>query len=189
MRYCISLLCLLALSLASYAQQLSQADIRQVRKETRKFEKEGWKVMPGPLSLYDQLCRSRAVETETDIDGNPKWQIGSATSTGRFYDAARLHAMTLAKAELAGLITTCLTQKIMARAENARIPQKQAERKARTIMEAKAVIVDMKISNPRILLDAYRTLSNGNVMVTLRIAIPQEKIAAIADELLKELKN
>ena len=108
------------------------------KSEVKRYEKDGWKTMPGALSLSDQLMRSRKVQLEEDDEGDAKWQIGTATSIGTIYDAARMQAMTLAKAELSGLITTNLTEKYVAASENQQMPLDQAESMAKAAMEAKA---------------------------------------------------
>ena len=172
----IAMFLLLSLAMAVNAQGLSKDEMKNIKKEVKRYEKDGWKTMPGALSLSDQLMRSRKVQLEEDDEGDAKWQIGTATSIGTIYDAARMQAMTLAKAELSGLITTNLTEKYVAASENQQMPLDQAESMAKAAMEAKAVTVDQRIGNPRVIFDAYRKLPNGNVEVTLRVAILVKKI-------------
>lgn len=185
----IAMFLLLSLAMAVNAQGLSKDEMKNIKKEVKRYEKDGWKTMPGALSLSDQLMRSRKVQLEEDDEGDAKWQIGTATSIGTIYDAARMQAMTLAKAELSGLITTNLTEKYVAASENQQMPLDQAESMAKAAMEAKAVTVDQRIGNPRVIFDAYRKLPNGNVEVTLRVAILVKKINDIADEIFLTASN
>ena len=185
----ITIFIIISFSTAANAQGLSQDEMKVLKKEVKKYEKDGWKTMPGALSLSDQLMRSRKVQLEEDDEGNAKWQIGTASSVGSIYDAARIQAMTLAKAELSGLITTNLTEKYVAASENQQMPLDQAESMAKAAMEAKAVSVDQRIGNPRVIFDAYRKLPNGNVEVTLRVAILVKKINDIADEIFLTASN
>lgn len=185
----ITIFIIISFSTAANAQGLSQDEMKVLKKEVKKYEKDGWKTMPGALSLSDQLMRSRKVQLEEDDEGNAKWQIGTATSVGSIYDAARIQAMTLAKAELSGLITTNLTEKYVAASENQQMPLDQAESMAKAAMEAKAVSVDQRIGNPRVIFDAYRKLPNGNVEVTLRVAILVKRINDIADEIFLTASN
>lgn len=92
--------------------------------------------------------------------------------------------MTLAKAELAALLSTNLTQKFEVGVNNESLPHAEAESKAKAIMAAKALSIDQKLGNPRVLFDAYRTLPNGNVEVTLRVAVAQKKMDDILGELI-----
>lgn len=185
----ISIVIIISFAATANAQRLSKDEMKALKKEVKKYEKDGWKTMPGALSLSDQLMRSRKVQLEEDDEGNLKWQIGAATSIGSIYDAARMQAMTLAKAELSGLITTNLTEKFVAASENQQMTLDQAESMAKAAMEAKAVSVDQRIGNPRVIFDAYRKLPNGNVEVTLRVAILVKKINDIADEIFLTASN
>ena len=192
MKIVLNLICVfmvISIAVTANAQGLSQDEMKAMKKEVKKYEKDGWKTMPGALSLSDQLMRSRKMQLEEDDEGNSKWQIGAATSIGSIYDAARIQAMTLAKAELSGLITTNLTEKFVAASENQQMPLDQAESMAKAAMEAKAVSVDQRIGNPRVIFDAYRKLPNGNVEVTLRVAILVKKINDIADEIFLTASN
>ena len=173
-----------AMTMTVSAQAFDKAHMKEIKKEVKKYEKEGWKVVPGSLSLRDMLIRSKKVELEEDVEGNPKWTVGVASSVGGVYDAARMQAMTLAKAELAALLSTNLTQKFEVGVNNESLPHAEAESKAKAIMAAKALSIDQKLGNPRVLFDAYRELPNGNVEVTLRVAVAQKKMDDILGELI-----
>ena len=173
-----------AMTMTVSAQAFDKAHMKEIKKEVKKYEKEGWKVVPGSLSLRDMLIRSKKVEMEEDVEGNLKWTVGVASSVGGVYDAARMQAMTLAKAELAALLSTNLTQKFEVGVNNESLPHAEAESKAKAIMAAKALSIDQKLGNPRVLLDAYRELPNGNVEVTLRVAVAQKKMDDILGELI-----
>jgi hypothetical protein len=171
------------------AQTLSSNEMKAVKKEVKKYEKEGWKTLPGTLSLQEQLIRSRKVQQEEDGEGCPKWHIGVASSIGRFYDAARMRAMTSAKAELTGMVTKCLTGKYVANSENQQMPLDQAESLAKAAIKIKAVSVGQRIGNPLVIFDAFRKLPNGNYEVTLSVAILVRDIDNIADELFLTTRN
>lgn len=183
MKKLLSICLLFILSLTVNAQGFSKSEMKDLKKEAKKYEKEGWKTMPGAMSLTDQLALSKKLTLEEDEEGNTKWQIGAATSVGSIYDAARMQAMTLAKAELTSLITSLITSNYIAASENKQISQDEAESFVKASMESEGISVDQKLGNPRVIFDAYRKLSNGNVEVTIRIAILQKKVKEIANEL------
>ena len=174
---------LFILSLTVNAQGLYKSEMKDLKKEAKKYEKEGWKTMPGAMSLADQLARSKKLTLEEDEEGNEKWQIGAATSVGSIYDAARMQAMTLAKAELTSLITSLITSNYIAASENKQLSQDEAESFVKASMESEGTSIDQKLGNPRVIFDAYRKLPNGNVEVTIRIAILQKRVKEIANEL------
>lgn len=183
MKKLLSICLLFILSLTVNAQGFSKSEMKDLKKEAKKYEKEGWKTMPGAMSLTDQLALSKKLTLEEDEEGNTKWQIGAATSVGSIYDAARMQTMTLAKAELTSLITSLITSNYIAASENKQISQDEAESFVKASMESEGISVDQKLGNPRVIFDAYRKLSNGNVEVTIRIAILQKKVKEIANEL------
>jgi hypothetical protein len=164
------------------AQDLSKDEMKAIKKEAKKLEKEGWKVKPGELPIIDQLVRSRRVQLEEDENGE-KWIIGAASSIGGIYDAARMQALTLAKTEIAGLIKTNLTFKFKEILENRQQSGEGAESMANTAMNAQGVSIDQELRNPRMLLVVYRTLENKNIEVAIRIAIPKKKVNDITDNI------
>ena len=184
LKYLMTLIMFFCLSSVLYAQDLSKNEMKAIKKEAKKLEKEGWKVKPGELPIVDQLVRSHRVQLEEDENGE-KWYIGAASSIGGIYDAARMQSLTLAKTELAGLIKTNLTFKFKEILENKQQSGERAESMANTAMNAQGVSFDHVLSNPRILFVAYRTLENKNVEVSIRIAIPKKKVNDFTDALIK----
>ena len=110
LKYLMTLFMFLGLASVLYAQDLSKSEMKAIKKEAKKLEKEGWKVKPGELPIVDQLVRSRRVQLEEDENGE-KWYIGAASSIGGIYDAARMQALTLAKMTLALMILLTLAKK------------------------------------------------------------------------------
>ena len=184
LKYLMTLIMFFCLSSVLYAQDLSKNEMKAIKKEAKKLEKEGWTVKPGELPIVDQLVRSRRVQLEEDENGE-KWFIGAASSIGGIYDAARMQALTLAKTELAVLIMTNLTFKFKEILENKQQSGERAESMANTAMNAQGVSIDHELSNPRILIVMYRTLENKNVEVSIRIAIPKKKVNDFTDALIK----
>ena len=182
LKYLMTLFVLFGLTSILCAQDLSKDEMKAIKKEAKKLEKEGWKVKPGELPIIDQLVRSRRVQLEEDENGE-KWIIGAASSIGGIYDAARMQALTLAKTEIAGLIKTNLTFKFKEILENRQQSGEGAESMANTAMNAQGVSIDQELRNPRMLLVVYRTLENKNIEVAIRIAIPKKKMNDITDNI------
>lgn len=182
LKYLMTLFILFGLTSILCAQDLSKDEMKAIKKEAKKLEKEGWKVKPGELPIIDQLVRSRRVQLEEDENGE-KWIIGAASSIGGIYDAARMQALTLAKTEIAGLIKTNLTFKFKEILENRQQSGEGAESMANTAMNAQGVSIDQELRNPRMLLVVYRTLENKNIEVAIRIAIPKKKVNDITDNI------
>ena len=60
---------------------------------------------------------------------------------------------------------------------------------AETAMKTQQVTVDQKLSNPRILFEAYMTKPNGNVEVNIRLAIKRKVIEDTANEIFEKTKK
>ena len=189
MKQLICLCLLFAMSLTVNAQGFSKSELKDLKKEAKKYEKEGWKTMPGALSLTDQLARAKRITLEEDEEGNEKWQIGAASSVGSIYDAARMQAMALAKTELSALITSMITADYIAAAESKQLSQEEAESHVKAALESEGVSMDQELGSPRVIFDAYRKLSNGNVEVTIRVAVPQKRMKEVANKLLPAVND
>ncbi len=169
--------------------QFDKKQMKQIEKEVKAMEKEGWKVKPGGLSLLDQQIRSKKVQLEEDADGNAAWQIGAASSRGSVYDAARMQAMVLAKTELANAISASVTAKYASEAANKQLGNGSVESMVETAMKSQEVTVDQKLSNPRVLFEAYQTLPDGNIEVNIRLAIKKKLIEDAANEIFEKTKQ
>lgn len=173
------MLCVFTVSMS--AQVLTKDQEKAVKKDVKKFEKEGWKVKPGQPSLAMQLTRSNQVAWEQTADGYDKWISGEGSSVGSIYDAARTQALTVGQGEIARKVKTDLTAQIEHNLANDQFSTGDAESVAQTVVTAMGKSVDQTISRPRVLIECFRDLPNGKVEVLVRLAVSSEKL----DELVK----
>lgn len=166
------------------SRELSKDEKKELENEVKESLKnlEGWLVKPGALSLQAQQRRSSQVQLFED----DKWLVGSASSVGSVYDAARLQAMTLAKSEVAGQMETQISELIDAKVANKELGQGTAESVTEIAMKSKAITVDKKVKRPRILMECYKNLPNGNVEVLIRLAIDKNTINDLAEEIVDD---
>lgn len=169
---------------SAQTRELSKDDKKALDKEVKESLKglEGWQVKPGSLSLEAQQRRS----SQAQLFEEDKWLVGSASSVGSVYDAARLQAMTLAKSEVAGQMETQISELIDAKAENQELGQGTAESAISIAMKSKAITIDKKVKRPRILMECYRNLPNGNVEVLVRLAIDRTTINDLAEQIVDD---
>lgn len=165
-------------------RELSKDEKKELENEVKESLKnlDGWLVKPGALSLQAQQKRSSQVQLFED----DKWLVGSASSVGSVYDAARLQAMTLAKSEVAGQMETQISELIDAKVANKELGQGTAESVTEIAMKSKAITVDKKVKRPRILMECYKNLPNGNVEVLIRLAIDKNTINDLAEEIVDD---
>ena len=171
-----------------------------IKKEVKKFKKDGWQVAPGNLSMELQLKESYTKALERDANGYDKFVSGEAMSTGETYDAALFQASNLAKLDLAGKIETEVTELIDNKLANKQLTQKQAASLAESVAASKN-LVSQKLGRVIAPVKMYRDLENGNVEVRTVVyyshelameaakATIREDLEKKADDLSKQLDN
>ena len=130
---------------------------KEAKKEAKKLKKEGWQVPAGGFSIERQLNKAYMLQAETDMDNNPKYLIGQAISGGSFYDAAKMQAVELAKAELAGNIATDLTTLVNIKLGNQQISAEKASSASEIIEKGKS-LVSQKLGSTISLIEIYRNI-------------------------------
>ena len=140
------------IGIATNAQDYSKNENKFLQKEVRTFQKEGWKLRPSPLLVFDQLKRINAIEKELDENGNPKWLICRAISVDSTYDGAKNAAIQQAKIKLAQSLVSNDISKVDS-------------------------MINTALFHPKILFEAYRDRPDGNIEVLVRIAISNQKLS------------
>ena len=148
---------------------LNEKATKAARKDAKKLTKEGWITAPGALPLEKQLDKSYMMQMEYDEDMYPKYLMGEAMSIGENYDAAKMQALELAKQNLASQIQTEVTALIENSVANKQLANEDAASVTQSIMEAKNLI-SQSIGRTIIVMECYRTKTNKNKEVLVRIA-------------------
>ena len=171
-----TLLMLFAFTTSMNAQILTKAQEKAVKKDVKKYEKEGWKVKPGSPTIAMQLTKSYQMVWEKTADGADQWIMGEGSSVGTIYDAARK-------------MKTDLTAQIEQDLANEQFSQQEAESIAQTVVNTMGRSVDQSISRPNSLIEMYRDLPNGNVEVLMRLAISSAKLDSLAKEAIEKARR
>lgn len=177
-----TLLMLFAFTANVNAQFLTKEQEKAVKKDVKRYEKEGWKVKPGSLSIAMQLTKSYQMAWEKTAEGSDQWIMGEGSSVGTIYDAARTQAITVAQGEIGRKLRTDLTAQVEQDLANEQLGGGEAESIAQTIVNSMGKSVDQSIGRPSSLIEMYRDLPNGNVEVLMRLAISSAKLDALAKE-------
>ena len=165
--------------------ELNEKATKTARKEAKRLKKEGWTTAPGALPLEKQLDKSYLMQYEFDEDMFPKYIMGEAMSIGGNYDAAKMQALELAKQNLAGQIQTEVTALIENTVANEQLGAEQAESITRSVMASKNLI-SQSIGRTVPVMELYRTLSNKNKEVLVRIAYNSEMAKKAALKAVRE---
>ena len=140
---------------------------KEAKKEAKTLKKEGWQVAPGALPLEKQLERCWTYAYQEDDNGMPKYTSGEAKSIGEVYDAARLQANELAKQELAGKISSEITELVENSVANKQLAQEEAASVVKTLSNSKSLI-EQSLGRTITGMECYRKLKNGNTEVLIR---------------------
>lgn len=166
-------------------EQLEKDASKSAKKEAKRLKKEGWTVAPGALPLDKQLDRAYMFQLELGEDMMPKYVIGEAMSVAENYDAAKVQALELAKQNLVLQIESEITALIESTVANQQISADDAASITKTIVDSKNQIVK-RIGRVLTIVEAYRTLPNGNKEVLVRVAYSMEMAQQILKETIRE---
>lgn len=165
--------------------ELNEKTSKAARKEAKYLSKEGWKTAPGALPMDKQLDKSYTMQMEYDADMFPKYLMGEAMSIGENYDAAKMQALELAKQNLAGQIQTEVTALIENTVANKQLQPEEAASVVQSISVGKSLI-SQNIGRVIYVVEVYRSTSNKNKEVLVRIAYNAEMAKKAAKEAIRE---
>lgn len=167
-------------------QERDEKVSKEVKKMAKKYAKEGWKVTVGTLPLEKQLEKSFTMQYELDMNnGMPKYIRGTGKAIGASYDAAKMHAMSDAKVELAGNIQTEVAAIIEERLANQELGKQEAVSISNAVQVSKQVIVQ-SIGRVVTVVECYRELKNKNYEVLVHIFYNGEMAAQAAKKAVRE---
>lgn len=158
---------------------------KDARREAKRLKKEGWQAAPGALPMEKQLDKSYLMQQEYNDNLFPKYLMGEAMSIGDNYDAAKMQALELAKQNLASQFQTEVTALIENTVANKQLQPEEAASVVQSISAAKNLI-SQSIGRVLTVVEVYRTVSNKNKEVLVRIAYNAEMAKAAAKQAVRE---
>lgn len=170
----------LMISAGITASAQNKSEIKEAKKEAKDFAKDGWKVTPGDLSLVEQMINSKAV-----LRNSEEWITAKSITAGEVYDVVRSNALMQAKMEVGKLVETDLAGEGKLKIAN----EKKGGSKAKSAIsfrEGARSRFAAAIKRPKILVDCYRKLDNGEIEVQIRIAVPAEQAEILYLEAFEE---
>lgn len=145
---------------------------REVKKQAKEYEKDGYYVAIGAPSLGRQLTTAWMREVETDEQGFPKYVVATGRSVGETQIAAKLQATEAAKIELAGTLATNVAALIENNIANAQLNTEEAASVTKTVAAAKNIIAQ-EIGRIITIVELYKDI-NKNIEANVRIAYNSE---------------
>lgn len=150
--------------------ELSKPELKAIKKQAKKFEKEGWKVRPGHKAIELQLIRSYQWENEVNDDLTPKWMIIPGSGVSKNYEVARYVALNSVQSEFVRRATYEMTAEIKRVLVNEQkaMPDAEAVAEFQATESAKSIGQISDIIYP--LTEMERNLPNGNIEVSISFA-------------------
>lgn len=183
--FCIILLCLLqnTLQAQKYKFQKLSSD---VKKESRKYEKERWNSFPGGLPINQQLNNTYNKQNELDDYGMQKWFFATGVSVGQTLASAEMQANELARNELVKQIQSDIKSFTESNLANNQLSKDEAASITKTVNVVTNTVAQ-KLGRVVTLLKIYReTANNYEVQVQIGYHISSAK-KIIIEEIKKEL--
>ena len=165
-------------------QTLNMKPPKEVRKQAKDYEKQGYNEAVGGLTIERQLTNAWMREVETDDKGFPKYLFVGATSVGETQIAAKLQANETAKLELAGQIATSVAALIETNIANSQLNTEEAASVTKTVAASKSIIAQ-ELSRVVPVVEMYRNIDK-NIEASVRIAYSQEMAMEKAKEVIRK---
>lgn len=157
---------------------------KAVKKEAKRYAKEGWKVKPGALPLEKQLEKCILMQYEYDENLFPKYILADASSIGQNYDAAKTQAQALAITNLAGQIQTEVAALVENTVANKQLNPDEAASIVETVSASKNMIAQ-SIGRTLVVMECYRETKRKNIEVLIRLAYNGEMAKQVAVQAVK----
>lgn len=170
-------------------KELSAKTSKDIRKEAKKLESDGWQTMPGKLPLEKQLEQSQIAQLRRTDDGESYFIVGSASVVGGNYTIGKQMADNNAKLEICRSLSDMVATKMTQELSNMDLGDNQAEALYEVASAAKSVS-SMQIRGTEYLLEIFRDLGKGKTEVRVVMAVQREKaISQAKDEIKRSLKE
>ena len=177
----------------SFAQKFKfQKITKDVKKESKKYEKENWRPFVGSMPISQQLNNTFNKESDVDDKGIPQWIFAEGVSKGQTIAATDMQATELAKNNLVGLMASNIREVVETELSNNQISKDEAVSWTKTV-SAVTNKVSKKLGQVFVPFKIYRENEN-NYEVMLRVAYNFSSARAIfleemRTELGEETKN
>jgi hypothetical protein len=165
-------------------QTLNMKHPKEVRKQARNYEKQGYKEAVGALSIERQLTNAWMKEVETDEKGFPKYLFAGSTSVGETQIAAKLQATETAKLDLAGQIATSVAALIETNIANSQLNTEEAASVTKTVAASKSLI-SQQLGQVVPVVEMYRNIDK-NMEANVRLAYSKEMAIEQAKQVVRK---
>lgn len=176
----LSLFVVMAKSI-TFAQSVNIKVSRDARKEAKILRRQNFQTSFGNLTLEEQLYQSYLMQYELDENDSPKYIMSSAQSIDENYDSAKMAAINIALADLAGQIQTDVVTVIETTLSNRKLSIVDAASVSESILIGKDFIYQ-RLGRTIMVVECYRILPDKTYEVLVRIAYNMDEMKAMAED-------
>ena len=162
----LTVLAILAGTIASYAQMSSSEIAQMAKMQSAEMKIDGWKVKVGSMPLQQQLTKLYTMQEE-QLNGQSKYIIADGQVKGATFEAARVHAMEMAKRNLVSLIDNISLSESEGDMINAEGANVESENLSQTKYKNTSTL---DLGNLTQIMTCYRELDGGKVEVSVTLA-------------------
>ncbi len=167
---------------ASYAQMSSKEIEKIAAEESEGYRKEGWKTNVGSMPIKYQLIKVFTMQEEV-ANGHNKYIIADGKVKGATFEAARVHAMEMAKRNMISLIDNMT----FTDSEGNTINVEGSDIESESLQETRyKTSSSLNLGNLIPVLTCYRELPGGKVEVLVKLACTRDNVVKA---LLKRAKD
>lgn len=157
-------------TMVSYGQMNNKEIMEMATQVSKEMEKEGWKAKNGSMPLKNQLIKTYTMMEETS-NGQNKYIIADGQVKGATFEAARVHAMEIAKRNMISLIDNMSLTESEGNIINVDGESIESENLSDTNYKNTSAL---ELGNLTTVLTCYRLLDDGKVEVLIQLACTRE---------------
>ncbi len=147
---------------------LSEKASKEAAKEAKKMQKDGWTVAPGSVPLERIIENAWMKQVMVDENGNPVYLYADGNAVAETKSAAQMHAIEVAKLELANMLQSNMSSLISANIGNAQLSTQEAASVTEVVLSSKnQIAVKLGYIDPTFKL--FRDIGKNNVEVQVRL--------------------
>ena len=158
--------------------------MKSARKDAKRYNKDGYYIAPGALSMDKQLENAWMKQYEVTDKGEPKYIVATGNSVAETQTAAKLQATETAKLELAGQINTQVAALIENSIANQQLNNEDAASVTKTVAASKSLIAQ-ELGRVLPLVEMYKKIGT-NVEANVRLAYNAETAFDIAKKVIRK---
>ena len=162
----LTVFAIIAGAIASYAQMSSSEIEKMAHMQSVEMKIDGWKVKVGGMPLKQQLIKLYTMQEE-QLNGQSKYIIADGQVKGATFEAARVHAMEMAKRNLVSLIDNISLSESEGNTINAEGANIESENLSDTKYKNTSTL---DLGNLTQIMTCYKELEGGKVEVSVYIA-------------------